>query len=124
CDHLRAGLARAKPPRPRIDRALELAERRGNRSGRLLAELMTADAAEVLHRSEVSVEAAGHGFELRGRRQPHHRVPVSGRVRLGCNGGIRGRYRRERDTLAGAGGDPLRVDETVAAHPYAIGGRG
>src|SRR5690606_6795294 len=48
--------------------------------------------------------------------------PVSGRIRLGCDRGIRGGHGRQRDALAGPGGDPLRVHETVAADPYAVSG--
>src|SRR6267378_1370975 len=47
--HLLAGLPRLNAPYPGRCAGIELAESFGDRAGRFLAELMTTDAADVLH---------------------------------------------------------------------------
>src|ERR1700704_6437488 len=47
--HLLAGLPRLNAPHPGICAGFELAERRGDRAGSLLSDLMTTEAADVLH---------------------------------------------------------------------------
>src|SRR6478672_13866099 len=47
--HLLTGLPRLNAPHPGSFAGIEFAESSGNRAGRFLADLMTADAADVLH---------------------------------------------------------------------------
>src|SRR5262249_34861222 len=79
--HLLAGLAGLDAAHPGFFSRLELAERRRDRAGRQLAQLMAADAADVLHLLEPVglaelLRNAVLAVELTGLRNLQHRVPV------------------------------------------------
>ena len=123
--HLFAGLAGHRAAHPRLGRRGELAEGGGDRARGFLTQLMTTDAAVVLHlveprrlrngRRNLSVLA-----ELVFGRDVQHRVPVDCGVIL-CGGGVVRRWRRgEIHQLSGSARHLRTVDETVAAHPYVV----
>ena len=85
--HLLTGLAGLNAAHPGFFSRLELAERRRDCAGRQLAQLMTADAADVLHLLEPVglgefVRNAVLAVELTGLRDLQHRVPVDRRIIL------------------------------------------
>ena len=93
-EHLLPGLARLHAPAPCLGAGRERAERRGNRARRLLAELMAADAAGVLHRADPRRLRQPRGdaalaAELIGGRNLQHRVPVDRRVVVRGGGLVR-----------------------------------
>ena len=101
-------------------RGVELAEARRQRARRELAELVTADAAHVLHPHQVLVAPVAQlrGLLLRG--QLHHRVPVGSGVHLrggGCVG--RGRCRQVHG-LARLTRNLCRISKAISPHPHLV----
>ena len=129
-DHQRGGLARHGAAAPGVLARLELAERRRDRAGGELAELVTADAGPVLDHAE----PLGLGdlvgnivvllAELAGVRDLEHRVPVDRRIIFSRLGLVRRGHRLEIELLARLAVDLRRVDEAVAAHPHLVFGLG
>ena len=125
--HLLARLPGLDAPHPGLLRALELAERRLDRARRGLAELVAADAADVLHLLQpIDLRALlrnlGVSAEFARRRNLEHRVPVDRRVILRGRRVIRRRHRGEVERLARRGLHLARIDESIAAHPDAVAG--
>ncbi len=103
------------------------AKLRRDRARRFLAELMASDAADVLHLlqpvdlREVCGNAAPRiRTELILTRNPHHRVPVDGRVIVRGRRVIRRGHGCVIELLTGLGAQLGRVDEPVSAHPDLI----
>src|SRR6516225_8259576 len=123
--HLLAGLPRLDATHPGLFARLEVTELRRDRTGRLLAELVAADAANVLHLLEpVDLgELLGNvalAAELALIRDLHHRVPVDRRIVMRCLRLVWRRNRLEVELLARLGAQLGRVYEPVAAHPDAV----
>src|ERR1019366_6230526 len=105
----------------------EFSQGRRNRASGFLAELVTADAADVLHllqpvalreffRNVALAAELGRGRNL------YHRVPIDGGIIM-RRGGVVWRNRcREVERLAGLAIDLWRVDEAIAAHPNFVFG--
>src|SRR6202023_1439797 len=86
--HLLAGLSRLNAPHPGSFAGIELAESCGNRASSFLAELMTTDAADVLHLLQPVILRKFFGnvalaAELAGGRNFYHCVPVDRRIIMG-----------------------------------------
>src|SRR5262249_37874171 len=104
--HVFAGLAGLDAALPCFLSRLELAERRRNRAGRLLPELMAADAVDVVHLPQPilprdilrNVTCAA---ELARGRNLQHRVPIDGRVILRRRGLVRSGHGAQIELLAG-----------------------
>jgi hypothetical protein len=120
--HLLARLTRLHPPPPCVCRRLKSAEHFGNRSRRLLAELMTADAPVVLHRADpVHLRQlrgdAALASELIGGGNLEHRVPVDRRIVMSGGGFARRDHCGNGKVLSRLCRRLGAVDEAVAARP-------
>src|SRR5262249_46948260 len=127
--HLLARLPGLDAAHPCFFTRLELAERRGDRAGRLLPELMAADAADVLRllepvdlRELLRNVALAAELALVGNLE--HRIPVDRRVVLRRSRLVRRRHRAQIELLARFAVDLGRIDEAVAAHPNLVFGLG
>ena len=120
--HELTSLSRLDAARPGGFGRAKISERRRDRARRQSAELMTADAAIVLHQAEpvgqldvfrdVTLTA-----ELLGGRNLEHRIPIDRWIvlRRGCV--VRRDHGGEIELLARIGIDLRRIDQAVAAHP-------
>ena len=124
--HLLARLAGLQATHPCLFRRPDVRERRRNGARGSLAELVAADAADVLHLLEpVGLRAlfgdARAAAEVLRRRNLEHRVPVDRGVVLRGGGLVRRRHRGEIEELARLGAHLGRIHQPVAAHPDAVG---
>ena len=98
--HHLAGLAGGDAAHPGVLAGLELAELRRDGAGRLLAELMAADAVDVVHLLAPAVARdvlrnVGRAAEVLLRRNLHHHVPVDRRIIVRGRGRVRRGHRRQ-----------------------------
>ena len=115
---------------PGLERGLELAERRRDRAGRLVAELVAGIAAVGLERGQplaLALEADRHAVAARSGageqalvRNLEHRVPVLRRIIFRRRRRIRRRHRGQVENLAGRGCLLGRIDQPIAAHPDVV----
>ncbi len=111
---------------PGIRAGIELAESCGNVPGRFLANLMTTDAADVLHLLQPVILRKLFGnvalaAELAGGWNFHHRVPVDRRIIMRRLRFARRRHRRVIEKLARLCAELGRIHQTVAAYPDGVG---
>ena len=123
--HHRAGLTRLDAAHPRLFPGSERAELRRDCAGGFLAELMAADAVDIVHLLEPVVlrELRGNSAlaaKVAGGRNLHHRVPVDRRVIMCRVRRARRDHRGEIEMHAGLGAHFRRIDQAVAAHPDAV----
>src|SRR5262249_24375864 len=103
--HLLAGLPGLDAAHPRFCAGLELAEGGRDRPGRLLAQLMAADAVDVVYLPEPVLASdvlrdITRAAELARRRNFQHREPIGCRIILRCRRLIRRRHRAQIELLA------------------------
>ena len=102
-----------------------MAERRRQRAGRFLAELMAADARPVLHNREPILlrdflRNGALAAELALVRDLQQRVPVDRRIIMRRRGLVRRDHGGEIERLARNPAHFGRVDKPIAAHPDAV----
>ena len=124
-EHLLAGLARLHAPPPRVGAGGERAERRRNRARGLLAELMAADAAGVLHRADPLRSASAARGCCSCRRTDRRRESSASSTSRWPGSSARprprsARRRGDRQALSGLGRRLGAVDQAVAARPHAV----
>ena len=125
--HHLAGLAGGDAADPGVGAGIELAELRRNRAGRFLAELMAADAVDIVHALQPGVARdvlrnVGVAAEVRRGRDLHHRVPVDRRIIMRGRAFVGRLHGGVVEDVAGLDAHLRRVDEAVAAHPDLIVG--
>ena len=119
--HVGHGLAGSDAPRPGFDRGIEMAELLRNGTRRLVAELVAGVATVGLREIEPLTLIGRFSYrEFVSLRDLEHRIPVDRRVVLRRVG----RARRDRclqvEDFSGRGLHLGRIDQPVAAHPYAV----
>ena len=123
--HHLARLTRLEAAHPGIPARLERTELRRDRAGGLLAELMAADAVDVVHLPQPVglgdvLGNVGRAAEIARRRNLQHRVPVDRRIIVRRGRRVRRRHRRVVEHLPGLRAQLGRIHQPVAAHPDAV----